>query len=382
MSIFVFIDPALSCEDIKSSKFTLVEEQLATQEPAYSVTVASFEDLLPLIEQGKQFWLVISAKLASFHRVELPKLSRKDVFPAIGSILEEQMTQDFGSYHCFYQSTPVATGLSLEVGCIDKSFFEHLVFQFEANGIQISGVAMDLHALNDNEVLLLSSEDAIARVPDFLGWVPKSLLRAKLMPTLGLSRVLCAKKLDFAPLNAEIIEENFYLWCVKRFNEKGIFDILMPEKPFDFLEKIPKAKAELYTKRGVAALFLGSIIFFLSLFFSNIYYHRQNKQIITSSAAVPSEELAEKLVIYNRQQTERNRFWRVFVGLQKSYNTDIKIVSFNYNQGVIHLALNAPSLASFQAFKKNLAVNRIRLQESGVAVTGTSVKANLDLRSL
>lgn len=380
MTIFIFLDSQAKIEDVCQHQFTVVKEQLARGE--YETTVLGFSQLLSDVEQGQDFWLVLPAKLASLHILQLPKLSRKDLLPALRSMLEEQMIDDFDKYHCFYQSVSSGAGLDLLVGLTDKTYLDNLVYQFEANGVQLAGVTLDWYALKPNEALLLSSEEALVRTADFLGWVPKSLLKAKLLPKLATVQVFAVKSLDFAPLNTEVLNETFFVWLIKRCRHHGLFDILMPYKAFNLLDKLPKAKAELYTKRGVLVLFISSILFFMGLFLSNSYQHYKNKQMIASFITEPSENLEAKLTEYRLHQAQKNQFWKVYIGLQKSYLPEIKILNFSYTQGVIHLSLSSNSTSDFQSFKQNLRQNQIQAQESQVLVSGQGLKANLDLRSL
>jgi len=380
MTIFIFIDSQAKIEDVCQHQFTVVKEG---QPPGlYETTVMDFQKLLACVAEGEDFWLVLPSKLVSLHVLQLPKLSRHDIIPAVRSVLEEQMIEDFDSYHCFYQSASSSQGLDLVIGLMDKIFLNQLCYQFEANGVQIAGVTLDWFALNQNEALLLSSEEAIVRTSDFLGWVPKSLLKAKLLPKLANAHVFAVRSLDLAPLNTEILNETFYVWVIKRFRQRGLFDILMPYRPFNVLDKLPKAKAELYTKRGVAVLFFSSILFFIGLFSSNAYQYHQNQKMIRSFIAEPSEDLEVKLAQYRSHQLEKNRFWKVYLGLQKAYIPEIKILNFEYDNGLIQLTLSSNSSASFQSFKQNLSQNNIQAQESQVQVSGLGIKANLDLRSL
>ena len=77
----------------------------------------------------------------------------------------------------------------------------------------------------------------------------------------------------------------------------------------------------------------------------------------------------------------KNKFWGLFISLQKSNLPGIVVKHFDYSQDHLKLVVEASDTRIFQMFKKKLMQSHIRVEQSQVVVQQNGIKANLDLRS-
>ena len=136
----------------------------------------------------------------------------------------------------------------------------------------------------------------------------------------------------------------------------------------------------LFIKFSMGLLVL-SILVFMGFFVKNLINYTHNKHIIQSFSLQATDDLELKLATYQRHQVVKNKFWGLFISLQKSNLPGIVVKHFDYNQEHLKLVVEASDTRIFQMFKKKLMQSHIRVEQSQVVVQQNGIKANLDLRS-
>ena len=358
----------------------LLQWQVVLDDGQLQFLTIGLPDILQYVQAGHEIWLILSSQIASIHHVSLPKVSRKDILPAIASILEDQLTQEFSHLHCFYQiQEQKKTTSKYEVVLIDRHHFQQSLLKWQSLKVPVMGVTLDWFALQSNQVVCLENGDAIANSEIFQGFVPKSLLqtqRFKLAQGTDFYSQQPIPDTPYHPINTSVPQ-----WLVHRLKTQGLVDISMRPKSFQHLEWMQKKRIEsLFIKCSVGLLAV-SILGFMGFFVKNVLNYTHNKHIIQSFSQQPTDDLELKLATYQRHQVVKNKFWGLFISLQKASLPGIVVKHFDYSQEHLKLVVEASDTRIFQMFKKHLMQAHIRVEQSQVLVQQNSIKANLDLRS-
>lgn len=379
MTLYVLVDFIDENIEFSARKWQVVLDENLPQESLKLLNLR-LEQIQAYLSQGHEVWLILSAKVCSFYQVQLPKLSKKDIIPAIGSVLEDGLTQAFDDYHCFYQVLSSSKNLVLQVGLIDTKLLTDIMYQWQSSGITISGTTIDWFALNNNEFLLLPDGHALAATETIKGFIFNSLLKQTIsaMPTSTIFFSFNSSE-PFLE-NANLIELDFPMWLLKRLKSKGLFDISMRKKHFDFLESMPRGRIEFIFIRACISLFALSLLATTILFIKNSIEYFNNKKIMSTFTEQATDDLEQKLHIYQSHQAQKNKFWGLFIAIQKAMLPGIRIENLNYDQGKLKFALSASDMSVLQQFKRRLMQARLAPQESQVLVEKEGIKATIELR--
>lgn len=326
------------------------------------VEIANYQSL------GHEICLVLSSKFVSFHQILLPKLAKKDMLAAIGSMLEDQLTEEFSKLHCFYKLEPNKEPFTYTIGLIDDLQFQGCLNFWSSHGVFLNQVTLDWYALANHQWLTMTDGDALANT-DILGWVPRSLVNSKLLSSPKTSHEALSFESD--------IQKNS--WIVQQLKQKSIFDIRMNTGSGQRLV-LSRSYIEKGFKWGLAGWVGISMLLFMIFFGHNWWQYTKNQKWIESFSEQPTESLELKLAKYRHYQSEKNKFWTVFVALQHASNPEISIKSFDYNQEHLKLTVMARDMAHFQEFKRLLLQSRLKMDVSQVVVQQEGIKAIVDLK--
>jgi hypothetical protein len=372
MTIFIFNEYC----DLETQTFPIVLQELQ-QLKCLSLSI---HEILKYHQNGHEIWLVLPVKMCSIHQVELPKLSRKDVIPAIESILEDCLPQDFQDLHCFFHGPMGKPGI-FQVAVIEKKRLSQIQEQWSSLGVIPAGITLDWYALKDNQVLLLPGGDAIANTDAFKGWVSKSLVEAKLiqMPLSSIfySLVPCVYNIQFNP-----IREQMNQWVVEQILlNNGLYDIRMTSRRIPMLEGISNAQIKDVFLRFAVGFALFTVILDIGFLINNFIHYRHQKYILQSYTEVATDSLEQKISIYRRHLAQKNKFWLVFNGLQHAMMSGINIKHFDYSQEHLKVRVTALEMPLLQNFKHRLQQAHLNVQESQVQVQQDGIQANLEIRA-
>jgi type II secretory pathway component PulL len=318
--------------------------------------------------QGHEICLVLSCKHVGLHEISLPKLAKKDMLPAIASVLEDQLTQDFSKLHCFYRLESGKATVTYLVGLLDGLKFQQCLNFWSSQGIFLNQVSLDWFALSKPQLLLLPDGDAIVNA-DILGWVPSSLVNY---------RLLSSSENAYEILSFESDEQR-QAWIVGQLKQKTLFDIRM-KAPSSQKLALSRVNIEKGFKWSLLTWFVISFLGFLIAFGQNWRQYAKNQQWIESFSEEPTQGLELKLAKYRRFQAEKNKFWGVFIALQHAIGRDISIKTFDYTQAHLKLTVIAGDMSHFQDFKRKLIQSRLKVDVSQVLVQQEGIRANIDLR--
>jgi hypothetical protein len=379
MTLYVLVDFVDENIEFSERKWQVVLEESASSDP-FKILLLSASEIQDYQHKEHEIWLVLSAKVCSFYTIQIPKVSTKDILPAIGSILEDGLTQDFSDYHCFYQ--PFASGktLVLRVGLIDKHIYTHLMYQWQSHGVSISGVTVDWLALNDNEFLLLPSAHALVNTEELKGYLLSSRVNQILEDLKQSTQVFYFDKPEITLHNGQLLAQDFPIWLISRLKLKGLFDISMRKKRLNLLESMPRTRVEYFFIRACVGLFTVSLLGFSFFFIRNSTEYFHNKKIMSTYTQEATDDLEHKLSIYQAHQTQKNKFWSLFISLQKAMVPGIHLENFTYEQEHLKCALTASDMSILQNFKRRLSQAHLSLQESQVLVENEGIKATIELR--
>jgi hypothetical protein len=379
MTVYVLLASSKNDGDLSQKSWTVVKADV-TDSQQMQVQTASLKQIQDMVHQGHELWLILSGKFASLYQIELPKMAEKDLLPAIRSIVEDNLPQDFENYHCFYQMQTQKKKQLLDIGLVDRAFFEELVYQWQSHGVSLSGIALDWMALNPEEMLVLESGDALVHVGDLRGYLPSSLWSSRLLGKAKSFQCFYVSDLNFPIPNAQQLGMSYPEWLVKRLRHRGLFNICMPVKTFHFLDRISRVQLERYfLKIGLGMVGL-SILSFLGFFIKNSVSYFSNQNQIQSYAAHTGVNLEQKLLTYQSQQNQKNQFWKLFMALQHAIVPGVQLLNLNYEAEHITLMFSATDMKVLQQFKQNLVRAHLFVKESQVMVTDKGINASLELR--
>ena len=358
----------------------LLQWQVVLDDDQLQLLTIGLPDILQYVQEGHEIWLILTSQVAGIHHVSLPKVSRKDILPAIASVLEDQLTQEVSHLHCFYQILEQQkTTSKYAVVLIDRHHFQQSLLKWQSLKVPVMGVTLDWFALQSNQVLCLENGDAIASSDIFQGFVPKSLVQTKRLELQQATTVYSQQPINDMPYHP--IHTSIPQWLVHRLKTHGLVDISMRPKSFQHIEWMQKKRIEsLFIKFSVGLLVL-SILVFIGFFVKNVINYTHNKHIIQSFSLQATDDLELKLATYQRHQVVKNKFWGLFISLQKANLPGIVVKHFDYNQEHLKLVVEASDMRIFQMFKKKLMQSHVRVEQSQVVVQQNGIKANLDLRS-
>lgn len=317
---------------------------------------------------GHEICYVLSCKQVGLHQIQLPKLAKKDMLAAIGSILEDQLTEEFSQLNCFYKLEADKEAFTYIIGLINQLQFQESLSFWSSHGVFLNKVTLDWFALSNHQLLLMQDGDAIANT-EMLGWIPRSLVHSKLP---------LSSQTNYQTLSFESDIER-KLWIVKQLKHKSIFDIRMQASSSQKLA-LSRATVEKGLKWGLISWVAISLIVFLGFFGHNWWQYSKNQKWIESFSEQPTESLELKLAKYRHYQSEKNKFWGVFVALQHAIGRDITIKNFDYSQEHLKMTVMASDMSHFQDFKRLLIKSRLKVDVSQVLVQQEGIKANVDLQ--
>lgn len=379
MTLYVLVDFVDENTEFSERKWQVVLEESASSDPL-KILLLSASEIQDYQHKEHEIWLVLSAKVCSFYTIQIPKVSTKDILPAIGSILEDDLTQNFSEYHCFYQPSASGKSLDLQVGLIDKHIYTHLLYEWQSHGVSISGVSVDWLALNDHEFLLMSSGHALVNSEALKGYILCSRVNQILTDLKQSTQVFYFDKPETALHDGQLLAQEFPIWLISRLKLKGLFDISMRKKRFDLLESMPRSRVEYFFIRASASLFIMSLLGFSFFFVRNTIEYFHNKKIMSTYTEQATDDLERKLSIYQAHQTQKNKFWSLFISLQKAMVPGIRLENFSYEQEHVKCALTASDMSILQNFKRRLNQAHLSVQESQVLVENEGIKATIELR--
>lgn len=372
MTIFIFNE---CCDEEDQAVPIVLQEQ-----QQLNCMSLSIHEILKYYQNGHEVWLVIPVKICSIHQVELPKLSHKDVIPAIESILEDFLPQDFQDLHCFFHG-PVGKPRIFQVGVIEKNRLSQIHEHWSSLGIILTGITVDWYALSDNQVLLLPEGDAIANTEAFKGWVSKSLVDAKLIQDV-LSATFYSLSPCFYSIQFKTISQRLNQWVVERIlSNNCLFDIRTSSRKIPMLAGISNHQIRDIFLKFAMGFALFTVIIDIGLLTNNFIHYRHQKHILQSYTEVATDSLEQKIAIYRRHLGQKNKFWLVFNGLQRAMMPGINIKYFDYDQEHLKLRVTALEMPLLQNFKRRLLQAHLSVQESQVQVQQDGIQASLELRA-
>lgn len=380
MTVYVLLDEYRETSDWGLSSWRIVVQDIKQPELLVQQE-ASLKQIQELSSQGHSLWLILSAKFASLHQIKFPKMSGKDILPAIRSVVEDDLTQNFDAYHCFYQIQVQGKENRILFGLMDKTFFEYVLYFWQKHGIAVAGITLDWFALNASEVLFLESGDALAHVGELRGWLQKSLVPSRLLNKSKSFQSFCISSHDDMHIHAQPISLSYLIWLVKRLLHTGLFDISMPVKTVKFLDNLSRPQLErLFLKMALGMLGI-SLLGFSGIFIKNCVYYFENQKKIESYAAHTKVNLEQKLLTYQRQQAQKNQFWKLFIGLQQAVKPGLQLINLNYEAQHLILTVKARDMGVLQKFKQALIRAHLYVKESQVIVENRGISASIEIKA-
>jgi hypothetical protein len=343
--LYIFCEHLKGVEEQSSHVYHVVIEDNIAQ-PTLQSAQLKWDDLFKLVQEGHDVCLVLSARTCSIHHVKVPKVKNKDLPLVLQSLLEDQLTQDFSELQMYYQKhQELADGCDYRVFLWDKTYIQNLLKYFK--GLGALKLSMDWFALKPQEYLLDENGHALVYTPAIQGWMSASLFK---------QQTINAKKIE-APMSD--------IWIVEQFSHLGLVDILLKPKAFDIHALLPRAKFEPIFIQSVTGLIFIVVMAFVMFFVKSMGIYFQNHHIIQSYAEKPSESLTQKLQLYQRQQIQKNKFWELYIPLQKIYIPGLQIKQINYRQNKLQVSLVVQQIQMLQVLKARLLALHLKVA-SGV----------------
>ena len=331
------------------------------------VLQVSIEDIRQKASEGMSISLVIPAKFCSIYQIKLPKLPQKDIPNALMSILEDKVIQDFSNLWWFYQKAP--SGLYQVVVC-DKAWMSEVREFWNHHNIHLKEMTLDWFALKPQEIFVLDDGDALLRSTTENGCFSYEWLSERLKNYIKHFQVYDTQKL----------KQPFEVWMVARFLENGTInmdsqptrlnwsDFLQRETLIDYLPKV----------------FLGSLglmtLVFIIVFAKNSWMYFQNLKEFKAFSPQSSVSLETNLARYQRQESQKKQFWSIWIALQKSYPSQIRIQQLKYEQNQMQIFFDMKSVATLQQFKSHLIRQKMKILQSKVQSMPNGVKVVLTIK--
>lgn len=361
--LYIFCEHLQDVESDSQHEFDVVlEDNLAFEAP--QLLKMSRPDLRQHVEEGHEICLVLSAKTCSIHHVKIPKVKSKDLPNVLKSVVEDQLTQDFSELFMFYQiQQEHLDGCDYRVFLWDKNDIQFLLDYFKDFGPL--KLTLDWFALKDQEALVDAQGNALVFVDEIQGWLNASLFKQR--QSTELQKAVC---IDLENLSREV-------WCVTRFSELGLVDILLRPKSFDIHMYLPRAKFDPIFYRSLLALVFFVGVAFVMFFAKGATFYMQNNQNIQSYAEKPSESLAQKLALYQRQQQQKNKFWELFIPFQKVYIPGLQIKQISFRQNKLYVSLTVQQLQMLHLVKSRLTAMHLKVEDTQVVSEQQGTRAVL-----
>jgi hypothetical protein len=357
--LYIFCEHLKDVEDASSHDYHVVIEDNIAQ-PTLQSTQLKWEPLFQLVQEGHEVCLVVSAKTCSIHHVKVPKVKNKDLPLVLQSLLEDKLTQDFSELQMYYQKhQEVAEGCEYRVFLWDKAYIQNLLRHFK--GLGVLKLTMDWFALQPQECLLDEKGNALVYTDEIQGWMSASLFK---------QQTLNAKRIEGVVVD---------IWMVEQFSHLGLVDILLKPKAFDIHALLPRAKFEPIFIRSVTGLMVIVGIAWVMFFAKNIEMYFQNHHTIQSYAEKPSESLTQKLALYQRQQMQKNKFWDVYIPLQKIYIPGLQIKQITYRQNKLQVSLVVQQIQMIQLLKARLSGMHLKVEDTQVVSEQQGTRAVLTI---
>lgn len=331
---------------------------------ALKLVKMKWDDLLHHVADGHEICLVLAAKTCSIHHVQIPKVKNKDLPFVLQSVLEDQLTQDFSELHMYYQlHHEKLEGSDYRVLLWDKRYIQSLLAHFEALGPL--KLTLDWFALQEEEILADEQGNALVFTSSIKGW-----LNASLFKQCNQMELQQASKIDLITSSKEV-------WCVERFSKLGLVDILLKPKTFDIYSYLPRAKFEPIFFKSIWILIFFVCVALVMFLAKGAATYVQNYKTIQSFAEKPSESLTQKLALYQRQQKQKNKFWELFIPLQKAYVPGLHIKQISFRQDKLYVSIVVTQIQMIQLIKSRLMSMHLKVEDTQVVSEENGTRAIL-----
>lgn len=312
-------------------------------------------------------WLILPVKKCSIFQVQLPKIQKKDIRKVIQSILEDSLLQDFSELWWSYEKT----NSDYLVYIWDKKYIEEVQVFWQEKGLRILGFSLDWFALSENEIWLEEGAGAYMYTKTAKGFLPDSLF-SNWSKTQTSNEMVYSKK-------THRVHPSWQHWVLHRLKQKPMRNIFAKYRHFDVNDYLNIIELKRWFPKVIlSALGLSLTVFFGVLSYQYVLIH-QNKHQLQHYPGISTKHLEEQLNRYQHLEFEKNKFWVLWIGLQKTTQA-LEIKNMNYDQNKMHIELLAKDLQSLQTFKKRLSLRRIRVEQLQAQTFRDGVRAVLDLQ--
>ena len=357
--LYIFCEHLKGVEDASSHDYHVVIEDNIAQ-PTLQSARLKWEALFQLVQEGHEVCLVVSAKTCSIHHVKVPKVKSKDLPLVLQSLLEDKLTQDFSDLQMYYQKhQEFVDGCDYRVFLWDKAYIQNLLRHFK--GLGVLRLTMDWFALQPHECFVDENGNALVYTEEIQGWMSASLYKQQTFE---------AKKIEAV---------NVDVWMVGQFSHLGLVDILLKPKAFDIHTLLPRSKFEPIFFRSARGLIFIVTMMFIMVFAKSIGIYFQNHHTIQSYAEKPSESLTQKLQLYQRQQIQKNKFWDLYIPLQKIYIPGLQIKQITYRQNKLQVSLVVQQIQMIQLLKARLSGMHLKVEDTQVVSEQQGTRAVLTI---
>lgn len=381
-SCFLFID---ELKDENTCLSLSLNQQGAIEAP---LLMRSFDEIKSLQTNAKT-WVVLSAKLLSFHRLELPWIGDKKARAAIPYALEEKLAQGVEGLHFAFDAHHYQNGSYL-IAVIDKALVNDLIERLEANQVAFDLITSDWFALKTNEACLVAN-GILVNDARFQGFLDEDLAPVYLQHPNPEEKIYTFndsnKALLAKTLMHQAVEEDSALWIAKA---------LLNNKPMNFCQgDIKQNTGKITTKHWYIAAGLTTLLWLLSIIIINsLQIHRLNNQIeqvdsriaaiyykfFPDAKQVISPKFRIGQLLKSTQTSGDANLWILLNKLTPVFkDSKANLQQLRYQNQIIIINLKTPDFASLEAIENTLQKNQVKVKQTQASTVEGEVLGTLEL---
>lgn len=348
----------------------------------------SFQDIKTLQTNAKTY-IVMTAKLLSFHQIELPWLGDKKARAAIPYALEEKLAQGVEGLHFAFDAQHYQNGSYL-ISVMDKDLINELLAKLEAHQIQFHLLTADWFALKANEACIMPN-GMLVNDTRFQGFLDEDLAPIYLNNLEENEKVYSFN--DSNPTlmtkiaKTEEMQEDSYLWIAKA---------LLNSKPMNFCQgEIKQNTGKMTTKHWYITAGIFTLVWLLSIVIFNsieiYHFNQQIKEVDDKIASIyfkffpeAKQVISPKFRINQLLKSTRTNsdvnFWVLLNKLTPVFkNSKIQLQQLRYQNQLIIINLKTPDFTTLETMQNTLRISHVKVKQTQASTVDGEVLGTLEL---